>query len=82
MLCNYITDLQANHCGSDFLAVFIFKKLCDTNTNGDIDMTQWGTDCGILAYLCILETVEENSKGLEKVANIVCSKMNEYEKRE
>ena len=30
------------------------------------------------AYLCILEDGEDNSDGLEKVANVVCFKMNEY----
>ena len=33
---------------------------------------------GMSAYLCTLEDGEDNSDGLEKVANVVCSKMNEY----
>ena len=37
-----------------------------------------GTDWGMPAYICILEDGKDNSYELEKVANVVCSKINEY----
>ena len=70
--------MQANDCDNDFPEVCIFKKRRDTDTNGAIYIKQWGTDFGMPVYLCILEDGEDNSKGLEKVANMFCSKINEY----
>ena len=70
--------MQADKYGSDFPVVCIFLKRHDTDTDGDVYTKQWGTDWGMPAYLCILEDDKDNSDGLEKVANVVCSKMNEY----
>ena len=71
-----ITYLQANNFGSEFPVVCIFKKLCDTDTDGDIYIKQWGKYFAMPAYIFILEDGKDNSKGLEKVANIACSEMN------
>lgn len=73
--------MQADKFGSDFPVVCIFKKRRDTDTEGDDYIKQLGTDWGMPAYLCILEDGEDNSDGLEKLANVVCSKMNEYSSR-
>ena len=79
LLYQYITYLHTNNCGNDFPVVCIFKKCNDTNTNGDIYIKQWGAYFGMPVYLCMLEDGKDNSKGLDKSAKIVCSKMNEYE---
>ena len=70
--------MQTDKYSSEFPVVCIFQTRCDTDSGGDVYIKKWGTDWGMLAYLYILEDDEDNSDGLEKVANVVCSKMNEY----
>ena len=57
----------------------MFQKRQNINKEGDIPIHQLNSETwGMGAYLAILEEGEDNSEGLQKLANIVCTKMNVF----
>ena len=57
----------------------MFQKQCHINKDGDILIHQINSETWEMgAYLAILEEGEDNSEGLQKLANTVCTKMNVF----
>ena len=74
-----LTELKEDNLGDDFPVISLFQKRRHINKDGDIPIHQLNSETwGMGAYLAILEEGEDNSEGLQKLANIVCTKMNVF----
>ena len=74
-----LTELKEDNLGDDFPVISLFQKRRHIEKDGDIPIHQLNSETwGMGAYLAILEEGEDNSEGLQKLANIVCTKMNVF----